>query len=140
MPSFPMLQSMLLIMNLFLFLFHTTNQPSHPNMKSKVPASAATLPILADNPLLSPWEGPYGGIPPFDRIQVAHFKPALEAAMEEKLAEMENIASNSAAPDFKNTIEAMEAAGKTLTRVKSIYSIWSSNMSTKEFQAVEAEM
>ena len=37
----------------------------------------------AENPLLAKWEGPFGGVPPFDRVQVALFKPALEAAMTE---------------------------------------------------------
>ena len=36
-----------------------------------------------ENPLLMKWEGPYGGVPPFDRVQISLFKPALEAAMAE---------------------------------------------------------
>ena len=96
--------------------------------------------LIADNPLLASWEGPYGGMPPFDRVEVSHFKPALEAAMEEKMGDIQKIASNAAAPEFRNTIEAMEAAGKTYTRVYTIYTIWSSNMSTPAFQAVESEM
>ena len=37
--------------------------------------------LAADpNPLLAEWAGPYGGIPPFDKVQIALFKPALEAA------------------------------------------------------------
>jgi len=43
--------------------------------------------LAADpNPLLAEWAGPYGGIPPFDKVQIALFKPALEAAMTENLA------------------------------------------------------
>jgi peptidyl-dipeptidase Dcp len=40
---------------------------------------AAEAPV--SNPLLAKWSGPYGGVPPFDKVEVAHFKPALEAAM-----------------------------------------------------------
>ena len=29
------------------------------------------------NPLMPEWSGPYGGVPPFDRVKVEHFKPAL---------------------------------------------------------------
>src|SRR5690349_5984828 len=76
------------------------------------------------NPLLSAWEGPYGGIPPFDRVSVGDFKPALEAAMAENLAEIDKITANTAAATFENTIEAMERAGKTLDRVQTIYNIW----------------
>jgi peptidyl-dipeptidase Dcp len=92
------------------------------------------------NPLLQKWEGPYGGVPPFDKIKVAHFKPALEAAMEENLLEIDKIISNSASPDFENTIAAMERSGQALLRVQSAYGIWGSNMSDSSFQIVEQEM
>lgn len=92
------------------------------------------------NPLLAKWEGPYDGIPPFDRVKVADFKPALEVAMAENLAEVQKIATNTEAANFENTIAAMERTGKALDRIQTIYDIWSSNMSTPEFRAVESEM
>src|SRR6266446_4400698 len=92
------------------------------------------------NPLLTNWEGPYGGVPPFDRVQIALFKPALEAAMTENLAEVDKIANDSGAPTFENTIVAMERAGQTLDRVATIYSVWGSTMAGPEFQAVQREM
>ncbi|HEX8637591.1 MAG TPA: M3 family metallopeptidase [Pyrinomonadaceae bacterium] len=92
------------------------------------------------NPLLSAWAGPYGGIPPFDKVQVAHFKPALEAAMAENLAEIDRIADNSAVPTFENTIAEMERAGSTLERVSTAYGIWAGTMSTPEMRGVEREM
>lgn len=95
---------------------------------------------VASNPLIEKWEGPFGGVPPFDKVKVADFKPALEAAMAENLAEVEKIASDSSAPTFENTIAAMERTGKTLERVMTIYGIWGSNLSTPEYQAVEEEM
>ncbi len=96
---------------------------------------------LADpNPLLAEWSGPYGGVPPFDKVQVSLFKPALEAAMAENLSEIDRIAKNSAAPTFENTIVAMEKAGQTLNRVATIYGIWAATMSTPEFQVVQREM
>ncbi len=94
----------------------------------------------AGNPLLAPWAGPAGGVPPFDRVRVADFKPALEAAIRENLAEIEQIARNPAAPDFENTIAALERSGRTLNRVQAIYGVWSTTMSTAEFQAVERDM
>jgi peptidyl-dipeptidase Dcp len=92
------------------------------------------------NVLLKKWEGPYGGIPPFDKVKVADFKPALETAMAENLAEIDSITSNAANPDFENTIAAMERTGQSLLRVQSIYGIWGSNMSDSIFQEVEKEM
>jgi len=92
------------------------------------------------NPIGEKWVGPYGGVPPFDKIKVADFKPALEAAMAEQLGEIEAIASNKEAPNFENTIAALERSGKTLDRVTTIYGIWSGNMNSDEFGKVEAEM
>jgi peptidyl-dipeptidase Dcp len=92
------------------------------------------------NPLLAPWVGPAGGVPPFDRVRVADFKPALEAAMAENLAEIDDIAANPAAPTFDNTVAALERCGHTFKRVSAIYGVWSSTMSTDDFQAVEREM
>ena len=93
-----------------------------------------------ENPLLSKWEGPYGGVPPFDRVQVPLFKPALEAAMAEQLAEIDRIAKNPAAPDFENTIVALEEAGQTLDRVTTVYGVWGATMAGSEYQAVQREM
>jgi peptidyl-dipeptidase Dcp len=96
--------------------------------------------VPPSNPLLVRWVGPAGGVPPFDRVRVADFKPALEAAMAENLAEVEKIARDPAAPDFENTIVALERSGRTLNRVSAIYGVWSSTMSTEDFQAVERDM
>jgi peptidyl-dipeptidase Dcp len=92
------------------------------------------------NPLLAEWTGPYGGLPPFDKVQIAMFKPALEAAMAENLAEVETIARVRSAPTFENTILALEKAGHTLDRVTTIYGIWGSTMASPEFQVVQREM
>jgi peptidyl-dipeptidase Dcp len=103
--------------------------------------NAAGTPAQAKpNPLLAEWGGPHGGVPPFDRVQVAQFKPALEAGMAEHLAEIDRIAADPAAPTFENTIEALERAGETLARVTTVYGVWGSTMNTPEFQAVQREM
>jgi peptidyl-dipeptidase Dcp len=101
-----------------------------------VRASASTDP----DPLLAKWGGPYGGVPPFDKVEVANFKPVIEAAMEENLSEVERIAGDPAQPTFENTITALERAGRTLQRVQTVYGIWSSTMNGPEFQVVEREM
>src|SRR5436309_5871989 len=100
----------------------------------------AATPAQAKNPLLEKWTGPYGGVPPFDKVKVADFKPALETAMTENLKEIDAIAKNPAQPDFENTIAAFERAGKPLERVTAIYRVFSSTMSSDDFQRVETEM
>jgi peptidyl-dipeptidase Dcp len=106
-------------------------------MPTPAPPQQATAP---DNPLLQPWTGPYGGVPPFDKIRIEDFEPALESAMAENLAEIDRIANNAEPPSFDNTIAALERSGQTLNRVAAIYDIWSSNMASPEFQPIEREM
>ncbi len=95
---------------------------------------------VEDNILLAEWTGPYGGVPAFDRMNLEDLKPALEAAMAEELAEVDAIANNPDSPNFANTIEAMQRAGRTLDRVEEYYSVWSSNLSSPEFREIQTEM
>ncbi|MEX2233970.1 MAG: M3 family metallopeptidase [Cyclobacteriaceae bacterium] len=95
---------------------------------------------IADNPLLSEWNGPFGGVPAFDKVRVEYFEPALEAGMKAHAEEIEKISSSQEGPSFENTIAAMERSGKMMDRVMRIYSIWSGNMSNREFQAVQREV
>ena len=92
------------------------------------------------NPLIPKWTGPFGGVPPFDRVKVEHFKPALETAMAEHLEEIERIAADPATPTFENTFAALESAGRTLDRVGAVYNVFASTMRTPDFQEVEREM
>jgi len=92
------------------------------------------------NPLIAGWSGPFGGVPPFDQVEAGHFKPAFEVAMAEELAQVDAIASNPAAPDFGNTLVALERSGRTLDRVERVYNVFAGTMSTDEFQAVEREI
>jgi peptidyl-dipeptidase Dcp len=93
-----------------------------------------------DNPLLAPWSGPYGGVPPLAKARVDQFAPALETSMTEYLKEVDAIAANPAPPDFENTIAALERTGRTFDRVRTVYDIFQSTMNTPEFQTVENEM
>jgi len=92
------------------------------------------------NPLLPRWSGPYGGVPPFDQVEVAHFKPALEAAMAEQLAEIGRIGADPSPPSFENTIAALERTGRALDRVASVYGVFTSTMLSQAVQEVEREM
>jgi len=92
------------------------------------------------NILNAEWSGPYGGVPAFDKVKITDFKPALEAAMTENLAEIDRITSAKDAPNFENTIAAMERTGSALERVSTVYYIWAGNMSSPEYTAVAREM
>ncbi len=70
------------------------------------------------NPLIRPWSGPYGGVPPWDLAKPELFPGAFEAALAEQRAEIDAIAADASAPTFENTIAAMERAGQMLDRVE----------------------
>ncbi|MEM7645565.1 MAG: M3 family metallopeptidase, partial [Pseudomonadota bacterium] len=92
------------------------------------------------NPVLTPWTGPYQGVPPFDQIEVKHFKPAMETAMKNALASIDRIAHQKEAPTFENTIAAMEQVNLDTERVFILFSIWNSALSDPKLQKVEKEM
>ena len=54
--------------------------------------------------LLAKWQGPYQGVPAFDKVTLAGLIPAMEQGMAANLAEIELIANNPQAPTFENTI------------------------------------
>ncbi|MBV2359973.1 M3 family metallopeptidase [Thalassococcus sp. CAU 1522] len=68
------------------------------------------------NPLLGPWDTPFG-LPPFSRIADDDFAPAFDAAMAEDLAETQAVADNPEPPTFANTIEGLMRTGAALDRV-----------------------
>lgn len=68
------------------------------------------------NPLLAPWDTPFD-LPPFGAISDEDYAPALDQALAAHDAEIASIVANPAAPDFENTIAALEASGEALERV-----------------------
>ena len=94
----------------------------------------------AANPLLAEWTGPYGGVPPFDRMQVKDVKPAMETAIAAHLKELDAIAAQSEPASFENTLVAMERSGELINRAQVFFELYSSSLSTPEFRKVEAEV
>ena len=74
----------------------------------------------AGNPFFTESTLPYR-LPPFDRIEDAHYAPAFERGMAEQIAEIEAIASQSEPPTFENTIVPLERSGRLLERVASTF-------------------
>ncbi|WP_213773112.1 M3 family metallopeptidase [Bradyrhizobium sp. dw_78] len=72
------------------------------------------------NPLLKAWQTPFE-TPPFDEIAPEHFLPAFEQAFVDHAAEIAAIVNDPAAPDFANTITALERSGKLLARVSAVF-------------------
>lgn len=89
------------------------------------------------NPLLQEWTGPYGGVPAFHQAKIDDLADAFTKAIAVALTNYETIATNNAAPNFKNTIEEMEKAEDVLNRVLAYYHIWENNLSSPAFRAIE---
>ncbi|NNC97468.1 MAG: M3 family metallopeptidase [Gammaproteobacteria bacterium] len=103
-------------------------------------AAGMNLAADSDNLLLAEWQGPYQGVPAFDKVKVEDLKPALEIAMAKSLKDIDAIANNPEPPTFANTMEALERSGPELDRVFTYYGIWSSNKSSPEFREIQREM
>lgn len=82
-------------------------------------------------PLLSPWPGPFGGVPPFDKIKTKDFTPALEAGMEQTRKDIAAIAGAKEPATFENTIAAYEDAGRAFGRVASVFGTYSVTMNRR---------
>ncbi len=95
--------------------------------------------MTAQNPFFETWTTPFG-MPPFDRVQTAHFRPAIEAGMAAQRAEIEAIATNAAPAGFANTIEAMERSGEALRRVTHVFRNLAGTLSDDGMRAVEREV
>jgi peptidyl-dipeptidase Dcp len=72
------------------------------------------------NPLLKAWQTPCE-TPPFEEIEPEHFLPAFEQAFADHSAEIAAIEHDPAAPDFANTITALERSGRLLTKVSAVF-------------------
>ncbi|WP_314374666.1 M3 family metallopeptidase [Sphingomonas paucimobilis] len=101
------------------------------------PPQAAQAP--ATNPLLAPWTGPYGGVPPWDKVKPELFPAAFEAALAERKQDYDRIANNPAKPTFANTFVPMQNAGQTLNRVMTLFGVMTGNMNTPAYQALDRE-
>jgi peptidyl-dipeptidase Dcp len=93
-----------------------------------------------DSPLLSPWTGPHGGLPAFDRVNVAEFKPAQLEGIARHRADIEAIIAATDPASFENTIAPLEDSGRALDRVRTIYHVFTSTMNDKTMQTIETEM
>ncbi|ABV94706.1 peptidyl-dipeptidase [Dinoroseobacter shibae DFL 12 = DSM 16493] len=90
------------------------------------------------NPLLDTWTPPYG-LPPFDRIEDAHFAPGLEAALTEARAEIAAIAGSAEAPTFDNTIRPLEAGARKLGQVVRVFYHVAATDSTPAREALQKD-
>ncbi len=87
------------------------------------------------NPFFTEWDGPFG-TPPFDRIKITDYEPAMMRGMADHMAEIATIARNPEFPNFANTIEAMDSAGSLLTTAGNVFGAMNGTMTNDEMQAI----
>ena len=93
----------------------------------------------AEPVILQPWSGPYEGVPPWDKVKVAEFPAAFQAAMDASKAEFEAMLSADGPITFQNTIVANELAGEKIDRLLSVWGVHSSNVSSDEIRKIQGE-
>ncbi len=91
------------------------------------------------NPFLQEWDTPYG-IPPFDKIKIEHYMPAIKAGIAQQEAEIQAIIDNPAAPTFENTVAALELSGEILSKVTGVLYNLSETENSPEMEALIEEV
>lgn len=90
---------------------------------------------MNDNPFFNASTAPFGA-PEFDKIQIQHYMPAFLEGMQRHNEDIDAIIKNTAAPDFTNTIVALDEAGAMLERVSAVFFNMSSAITSPEMEAV----
>ena len=71
------------------------------------------------NVFLSEWDTPYG-IPPYDKIKISDYLPAIKEGIKQHDVEIEAITSCVETPTFENTIAPLELSGELLQKVTGV--------------------
>ncbi|EOV0536533.1 M3 family metallopeptidase [Salmonella enterica subsp. enterica serovar 1,4,[5],12:b:-] len=91
---------------------------------------------MSTNPLLDQSMLPYQA-PRFDRIKDCHYRPAFDEGVRQKRVEIEAIVNHPAAPDFTNTLLALEQSGALLSRVTSVFFAMTAAHTNDELQRLD---
>jgi peptidyl-dipeptidase Dcp len=103
-------------------------------------AEVARLEAEADrDPLLAAWTGPYGGVPPWDKVKAELFPAAFQKGLALLAAEVDAVAQSPEPPTFANTVAALQDTGRHQSRAEVLFNVMKANMSTKEVQAVDRD-
>ena len=110
-----------------------TTMKTTENTATEIPGSDATM---ANNPFMKKSTLQYQA-PEFDKIKDEHFAPAFEYGMKVQLAEINQIANNTAAATFENTILALENSGEVLRRAQIVFYNLTGSNTNPELQKIE---
>lgn len=91
------------------------------------------------NPFFSEYKTAFE-VPPFDKIEPAHFMPAFREGMKRQDAEIAVITGYNSEPDFFNTIVALDRTGALLTAVSDVFFNLTSANTSDSIQAIAREV
>lgn len=126
------------VLPLYLFALTIAVIACNVSVFSQSDASSTTQ-LPPDNPFAQPSTLPYHLLP-FDHIKNEDFRPGFDAGMAEQRREIEAIDKNPAAPDFENTVVALEKSGQLLDRVASVFFNLNSSNTNPEILKIASEM
>jgi len=100
-------------------------------------APARMAQALRDSPLLAPWKGPFGGVPPFATVNIEDLEAATKVACADYLDDIAAIAERTDAATFDNTMRPLELAGQALDRLQRIFEVHTATVNNAAMQALE---
>ena len=92
-----------------------------------------------NNPLLAPFNTPFGAVP-YDRITIDDFVPAIKEAINAEKAAIEAICNNKETATFENTIATLEQSGIVLSTIIGAFNALLNARSDDAILAVEEEI
>ena len=101
------------------------------------PTYSQESPAISSSPLLSPWTGPRGGVPPWTQVRTSEFVAAFEEAIARADADIDAVANQTEPATFENTIESLERTGEDLRRLEAIFFVHSSNLNVGPLPDIE---
>ncbi len=96
-----------------------------------------TKKMASNSPMLQPWTGPYGGVPPWNLVRSEEFVAAFDTAIAMATKDIDAIADNREPANFENTIVALEKAGRALNRLETLFFVHTSNLNLGPIPDIE---
>jgi len=95
--------------------------------------------MSAHNPLLEDFPTKFE-TPPFDKIELSHYLPAINEGIKLAKAEIDVIKNNADKASFQNTIVALERSGNRLSRMSEVFFNLNSAETSDEMQQLAQEI
>ena len=95
--------------------------------------------VKKDNPFFQARTTPFK-VPPFNKISNTHYLPAFKEGMRREQAEIDAIAASRKAPNFANTIAAMDHSGIFLSDVGAVFYSLLSAETNADLQAIARDL